>query len=72
MSTEQVTVSIENLIQPLSLNEYTAQAIVQIENSNTIVKPAKETTLVNREGRKIIYQEQNGNKKRLEVWMIKN
>ena len=67
---EKVTVSIENLPQPLSLNEYTQQATKQIEGSNEIIEPAKATTFANKEGRKIIYQEKNGNKKRMEVWML--
>ena len=69
---ENITVSIENLTQPLSLNEYTEQALAQIESSNTIVEQPIETTFANREARKIVYQEQDGDKKRLEVWMIKN
>lgn len=69
---ENITVSIENLVQPLSLNEYTELAVAQIENSNTIIEQPTETTFANREARKIVYREQDGNKKRLEVWMIKN
>ena len=69
---ENVIVSIEELVKPLSLNEYTEQAIAQIEVANTIIEPVKETTFASKEGRRIIYQEKNGNKKRLEVWTIKN
>ena len=68
---ENITVSLENLVRPLSLNEYTEQAAVQIEGSNTIVEQPTETTFANREARKIVYQEKDGNKKRMEVWMIK-
>ena len=69
---ENITVSIEELAQPLSLNEYTEQAIAQIEDSNTIIEQPTETTFANREARKIVYHEKGGNKQRLEVWMIKN
>ena len=69
---ENITVSLENLARPLSLNEYTEQAAVQIEGSNTIIEQPTETTFANREARKVVYQEQDGNKKRMEVWMIKN
>ena len=69
---ERVTVSVEELTQPLSLNEYTAQATAQIENSNTILEPATSTTFANKEARKIIYQSEDGSKKLMEVWAIKN
>lgn len=69
---EKVTVAIENLPQPLSLKEYTEQVIKQIEDSNEIIEQPKVTTFANKEGRQIIYQEKDGNKKRMEVWMLKN
>lgn len=69
---EKVKVVIENLPQPLSLKEYTEQAIKQIEASNEIIEPAKVTNFANKEGRKIIYQENKGNIKRQEVWMLDN
>ena len=69
---EKVTVAIENLSQPLSINEYAEQATAEIEVANTIVESAQITTFANKEGRKIVYQEKDGNKKRMEVWMIKN
>lgn len=69
---EKVTVAIENLSQPLSIKEYAAKATAQIEVSNTIVESAQETIFANKKGRKIVYQEKDGNKKRMEVWMIKN
>lgn len=69
---ERVTVAIENLSQPLSIKEYASQATVQIESSNTILQPAKTINFASKEGREIIYQEKEGNKKRREVWMIKN
>lgn len=69
---ERVTVAIENLSQPLSIKEYAAKATAQIEIANTIIESAKQTNFANKEGREIIYQEKNGNKKRREVWMIKN
>ena len=68
---EKVKLSIENLSLPLSLNEYTEQAVKEITNSNLLIEPPKPITLAHREGRKVIYQGQD-NKKRLEVWMLKN
>ena len=69
---ERVTVEIETLSKALSLERYTAQATAQIETANTIIEPAKETNFANKEGREIIYQEKNGDKKRMQVWMLKN
>lgn len=69
---EKVTVAIENLSQPLSIKEYAAKVTAQIEVDHTIIESAKKTNFANKEGREIIYQEKNGNKKRREVWMIKN
>ncbi|MEL6440644.1 MAG: hypothetical protein AAFQ80_15485 [Cyanobacteria bacterium J06621_8] len=69
---EKVTVSIERLRQPLSLNEYTEQSSQEIARKNEIIEPPKVTTFANKEGRKIIYQEKDGNIKRLEFWMINN
>lgn len=69
---EKVTVAIENLSQPLSIKEYVAKTTAQIEVDNTIIESGKKTNFANKEGREIIYQEKNGNKKRREVWMIKN
>ena len=69
---EQIKVSVEELIQPLSLNEYTEQATTQIEGSNIILEPATTTTFANKEARKIVYQTQDGSKKLMEVWTIKN
>ncbi|MCC0178730.1 serine/threonine protein kinase [Waterburya agarophytonicola K14] len=69
---ERVAVSIEELSTPLSLAEYNAQATNQIATYNTIIEPATPTTFANKEGTKIIYQEKEGNKKRLEYWTVKN
>ena len=69
---ERVTVSVEELAQPLSLNEYTELATAQIDDSNTILEPATATTFANKEARKIVYQTQDGSKKLMEVWTIKN
>ena len=56
----------------MSLNEYTELATEQIENSNTILEPATVTTFANKEARKIVYQTQDGSRKLMEVWTIKN
>jgi len=69
---ERVTITVEKLSKPLSLNEYTAQATNQIETNNEIIEPATSITFANKEGRKVIYQERSGSKKRLEFWTIKN
>ena len=68
---EKVKLSVEKLSTPLSLNEYTEQAVREIESSNSIIEQPKKITLANREGRKVIYQGKDG-RKRLEVWTIKN
>ena len=69
---ERVRISVEELTQPLSLNEYTELATAQIEGANTILEPAIPTTFANKEGRKIVYQTQDGTKKLMEVWTINN
>lgn len=69
---EHVIVSVESLSSPLTLNEYTKEVTKQIERSNAIFEPVKETTFANKEGRKIIYQEKDGNRKRMQIWTIKN
>lgn len=69
---EHAIVSVESLSSPLTLNEYTEEVVKQIERSNIIVAPVRETTFANKEGRKIIYQEKDGDKKRMEIWVIKN
>ena len=68
---EQVKVSVENLSTPLSLEEYTEQAVKEIEHYNSIIESPKDITLANRKGKKVIYQEQNGIK-HLEVRTMKN
>ncbi|ELS00402.1 serine/threonine protein kinase [Xenococcus sp. PCC 7305] len=68
---EQVKFSVERLSIILSLNEYTEEAIKEIATSNSIIEPPKKITVANREGRKVIYQGQDG-LKRLEVWTIRN
>lgn len=68
---EQVKLSIKQLSIPLSLNEYTEQAIQEIASSNSIIEPPKNISIANREGRRVIYQ--NANEiKRLEAWTVKN
>lgn len=69
---ERITIAIEDLSTPLSLREYNNLAIQQIENNNTVIESATSTTFVNKQGTKIIYQQKDGNKKRLEYWTIKN
>jgi eukaryotic-like serine/threonine-protein kinase len=68
---ERVKVYIENLSKPLSINEYTEQALREIKKSNTIIEQPQDISFANREGRKIIYTGQDG-MKRMEVWTIKN
>ncbi|MEO1670608.1 MAG: serine/threonine-protein kinase [Cyanobacteria bacterium J06631_2] len=69
---ERVTVSVEELAQPLTLDEYTAQATAQIKGSNTILEPATTTTFANKEARKVVYRTDDGSKKLMEVWTVKN
>ena len=64
--------AIEELSQPLSLNEYNAQVTKQITTHNTIVEPPTPTTFANKQGTKIIYQAKARNIKHLEYWTIKN
>ena len=68
---EKVKFSVEQLSTPLSLNEYTEQAVREIKSPNSIIKQPKNITLANREGRKVIYQGKDG-MKRMEVWALKN
>ncbi len=68
---EQVKLYIEQLAIPLSLNEYTEQAVQQIVSSNSIIEPSQNINVANREGKKVIYQDPN-EIKHLKVWTIKN
>jgi eukaryotic-like serine/threonine-protein kinase len=68
---ERVKIAVENLSIPLSLNEYTQQAIKEIETSNSIIEPPQDITIANRLGKTVIYQGKDG-MKRLEVWTLKN
>ena len=68
---EQVNLSIEELSIPLSLDEYTEQAVQEISTSNSIIEPPKNISIANREGRRVIYQDEN-KIKRLKAWTIKN
>jgi eukaryotic-like serine/threonine-protein kinase len=68
---EEVKILVENLAKPLSLDEYTDQAVREIKSSNTIIEQPQNITFANREGRKVIYQGQDG-MKHLEVWTLKN
>jgi eukaryotic-like serine/threonine-protein kinase len=68
---ERVKVAVENLSSPLSLNEYTQQAVREIETSNSIIEPPQDITIANRPGKTIIYQGKDG-MRRLEVWTLKN
>jgi len=58
---ERVTISVENLVQPTSLKEYTLSAIAQIKASNIIIEPPQETTSARRKTIKITCQEKDGN-----------
>lgn len=69
---EKITVAIEDLAQPLSLQQYNNQATKQIVTYNTIVQPPTTTTFANKQGTKIIYQAKARNIKHLEYWTIKN
>lgn len=55
----------------MSLNEYTQQAIAEIENYDSIIEQPEDIILANRQGIKVVYEGNDG-KKRMEVWMIKN
>jgi serine/threonine-protein kinase len=68
---EKVKVSVEELATPLSLNEYTEISLTEIKKSNSIVQQPQDITLANREGRKIIYLDREGNK-HLEMWTLKD
>ncbi|MEM9276221.1 MAG: hypothetical protein AAGA80_25180 [Cyanobacteria bacterium P01_F01_bin.143] len=68
---EQVKFSIEELHTPLSLIEYTEDAVIEIKSFNLIIETPKKSTLANREGRKVIYKSKDG-KKSVQVWALKN
>ena len=68
---EQVKLSIEELSIPLSLDEYTEQAVQKIASLNSIIEPPKNISIANREGRRVIYQDTD-KIKRLKAWTIKN
>ncbi len=67
---EQVKLSIEQLSIPLSLDEYTEQAVQGIASSNLIIEPPQHIRIANQEGRRVIYQDLD-NIKRLEAWIVK-
>ena len=68
---EKVKISIEKLTKTLSLNEYTDEAVREIEASNTVIEQPKNITFANREGRQVIYQGEDGIK-RIEVWTVRD
>jgi eukaryotic-like serine/threonine-protein kinase len=68
---EKVKVSVEELETPLSLNEYTEKSLIEIKKSNSIVQQPQNITLANREGRQVIYLDNDGNK-HLEMWTLKD
>jgi serine/threonine-protein kinase len=68
---EKVKVSVEELATPLSLNEYTEISLTEIKKSNSLVQQPQDITLANREGRKVIYLDSEGNK-HLEMWTLKD
>lgn len=72
---ENVSVTIEELPTPLSLNQYTNQSIQEIKKlSDPTLTSATRTTLANQEARKVIYHgEESGNQlQRMQIWTIKN
>lgn len=70
---ERVTLTVEESSKPLSLTEYTNQAVAQIESlSNFILSPPRATKLDQSIGKYVIYQgnEQNIKVKRHELWTV--
>ena len=70
---ERVTVSVGNSSRPLSLTEYTKQAVIQIENlDNFIMLSPKPIKVGNTVGKYAIYQgnERDVKVKRYEVWTV--
>ncbi|WP_019505688.1 serine/threonine-protein kinase [Pleurocapsa sp. PCC 7319] len=70
---ERVTVVMKNSSRPLSLTQYTNQAVAQIESlSNFILAPPRPTNLGRSEAKYVIYQgkDKNIDVKRHEVWTV--
>ena len=70
---ERVAVIVEESSRPLSLKEYTNQAVNQRESlSNFVLSPPRQTTLGRSDGKYIIYQgmDRNTKVKRQEVWTV--
>jgi eukaryotic-like serine/threonine-protein kinase len=70
---EQVTITIKESPQPLSLTEYTQQAVRQIESfSNFVLSHPRKIEFAKSEGKSIIYQgkDKNTKVKRQEVWTV--
>ena len=70
---ERVAIIVEESSRPLSLKEYTNQAVQQIESlSNFIISPPRDTTLGLSDGKYVIYQGMDSQTKvkRHEVWTV--
>ena len=70
---ERVAVIVEESPQPISLQQYSDRAVSQIENlNNFILSPPKPTTLGRSDGKYVLYQGMDRNKKvkRKEVWTV--
>ena len=74
---ERVTVAVQNSSRPLSLTEYTKQAVMQIENlSNFILVPPQPTRLARTMGKSVVYQgiyqeeDDEMQVKHYEVWTV--
>jgi eukaryotic-like serine/threonine-protein kinase len=70
---ERVAIIVEESSQPLSLKQYSQQAVSQIENlSNFILSPPKPIILGHSDGKSVIYQGMDQNQKvmRQEVWTV--
>ena len=70
---ERVAVIVEESAKPISLQQYSDQAVSQIENlSNFILSPPRPTTLGRSDGQYVLYQgmDQDKKVKRQEVWTV--
>jgi serine/threonine protein kinase len=71
---EQITVSIEDLPKPMSLDEYNQSSLQQIKTNFTDVKILEETpkTIANHRGYTVVFDDKDGqtNTKKMQTWTL--
>ena len=73
---EQITISIEDLPKPMSLDEYNQSSLKQIKTNFTDVKILEETpkTIANHRGYTVVFDDKDGqtNTKKMQTWTLMN